>query len=201
MATELERRGRELNLGWCGVTRMGLVLREKPTPEQLQALGETLATMKGGLAWLVGDYLALVERLGNEAEEYKLVANEVIDHEKWTDATVRTYQWVAEKVPAENRNRDLSFNHHQLVAGLPHAEQRDWLTKAAGGDGEGHGAWSSGRLQSEMALAKSEGKPKYEYLCTVAFDQPGPRDILADEYERAGRPVSKTERAKRKREL
>lgn len=188
----VERRtGRSLDLGWCRITRTGLDVTGVPTMEQWQGLGEILATLEGGIAWLVGDWLNSGEKAFGE------MASQAIDAEQWKPETVRVYRWVCEKVPKENRT--MSFAHCQIVAGLAPIEQREWLAKAAG-DGTG-AAWSSGRLKNEIAAASSTDAPKIEYLCTVSFDQPAARDILAEEYERVGRPVFRTERTRKRKDV
>lgn len=182
----LERRtGKELNLGWCAITRTGLRIAHKPTQDEWMALGETLSTLEGGIAWLVGDWL-------NMGGEFGEAAAQAIDHEQWSAETVRVYQWVCSKVPAENRT--MSFAHCQNIAALPPTEQRAWLDKAREGtNGE---PWSASRLKAEVN-ASSQAATALEYLVTVAFDQPAPRDILADEYKRVGRPVFVNERKKK----
>lgn len=185
----LERRSNDLDIGWCRLTRTGLQLTpgRQPSMEEWTSLGEKLAMLEGGIAWLVGDWLNMGEATFGE------MAAQVIDHEEWAEETVRVYRWVCAKVPRENRS--MSFAHCQAVAGLPPVEQRQWLAKASG-DG-GTEPWSSGRLKSEIASSQPNAETKMEYLCTVAFDSPAPREQLAQEYERVGRPVTRTERARR----
>lgn len=190
MTEALERRSRELTLNWCDITRTGLRIKTQPTLDEWTALGETLATLEGGIAWLVGDWLNTGESVFGE------LAAQVISHEDWAAETVRVYRWVCAKVPQENRV--LSFAHCQAVAGLPAHEQKQWLAKATKGDEGGDEPWSSTRLKTELSSTVAPSR-KVEYLCTVSFDQVAPRDIMAAEWERVGRPVFKNERFKREK--
>ena len=45
-------------------------------------------------------------------------------------ATIRGYQWVAERVPPANRHPGLSWSHHRAVSALPPAEQSSLLDQA-----------------------------------------------------------------------
>lgn len=184
---------RTLELEHFTLSATGLRVKGKPTLEQWQALGETLATLERGVAWIVGDWMNSGEQLYGE------LAAQAIDQESWTPETARVYRWVASKVPPENRRSELSFNHHQLIAGLAPLEQRQWLDKAAGEAGTE--PWPAARLKNELAASSSASVLKMEYLCTVAFDQPAARDILAQEYERVGRPVFRSERTKREKKV
>ncbi|PAW60833.1 MAG: hypothetical protein B9S36_07540 [Verrucomicrobiia bacterium Tous-C2TDCM] len=46
-------------------------------------------------------------------------------------ATLQTYAHVSRKVPSSLRNKDLSWEHHKIVAKLPPVDQQYWLKLAA----------------------------------------------------------------------
>lgn len=169
------------------LTPVGLLLNGKPTYEEWERFGEMLRLFENGVQWMIGDWLNIGEL------EFHELASQVIDHEKWAPETVRVYRWVAKEVPQENRRAELTFSHHQEVAGMGKDRQREWLDKAVKGD-DGV-PWSTGRFKHEVKAAVKE--THVEYLATVGFETPAARDILADEYERVGRPVRRHERTKK----
>lgn len=168
---------------------IGLVVTGQPTFEEWTEVGDMLATLVNGVQWMVGDWLNTGEACFGD------LAAQVIDHEHWSEESVRVFKWTAAKIPLENRRAELSYSHHQLLAALPPPEQKVWLDKAVAGDGDGE-PWTSARLKQEVRSA--QGAAELEYLVSIAFDSPAARDVLAAEYERVGRPVRRHERQKAK---
>lgn len=120
----------------------------KPTYQEWEEVGHILAVMERGIAFIVGDWIRFGEA------QYGHQAAQVIDARSWSAETVRNYVWISKNVPAENRmlDRGLSVRHHQLVAGLPPAEQRRWLRRALNDGGE---HWSTNQLRAAL----KEGDP------------------------------------------
>ena len=121
----------------------GLRAIGKPTYAEWQQVGHKLAVDARSIAFQVGDWLRIGE------EHFGELAAQVID----------ARQWQAERVPMENRmlDRGLTYSHHQIVAKLSHPEQREWLGKAAEGDGEK--PWPVARLKREIKHADGEASP------------------------------------------
>ena len=131
----------------------GLRAIGKPTYAEWQQVGHKLAVDARSIAFQVGDWLRIGE------EHFGELAAQVIDARQWQEETVRVYRYVAERVPMENRmlDRGLTYSHHQIVAKLSHPEQREWLGKAAEGDGEK--PWPVARLKREIKHADGEASP------------------------------------------
>lgn len=124
------------------LTAAGLEVDGHPPIEQWAEVGHVLALMDRGLAFLIGDWL----RYGEAA--YGELAAQVIDARTWKPETVRNYVWLSEKVPMANRMLDhgLTVAHHQIIAALPPADQRRWLTAAAAADEP----WTVSRLRAAV---------------------------------------------------
>ena len=120
------------------LTSSGLIVDGAPTYEEWADLGGVLAVMERGIQFLVGDWITWGEATFGE------LAAQVIDARMWKPATVAVYAWLAKSVPLENRmlDRGLSVKHHQIVAALPPAQQRTWLSRALADDEP----WTAARL-------------------------------------------------------
>lgn len=119
-------------------TANGLAVEGDPDYHEWAGVMTDLAVVVCGLSFLVGDLINFGEA------RYPEMASQIIDARHWSDETVRNYKWVAENVPMRNRmlDRGLSFKHHQIVAGLPPAQQRKWLLRCLKGDE----VWSAAKL-------------------------------------------------------
>lgn len=173
------------------LTPDGLTVISKPTYEEWEQLGQLLHALERGVQWLVGDWLNCGESYFGE------MAAQVIDHEHWSEESVRNFAWVAAKVPKDNRRRDLSWSHHQAVAALPLDQQIVWLEKAATGDpgDPDTKTWSHGRLKQELH-ADGDVDAIVRYLLMIEFESPADRDIVANEHERVGRRCRRLESTK-----
>lgn len=125
------------------VTRAGLRIDGKPTLADLDGLLARLRLVEQSVQFAIGDAINYAEATFGEE------ASQIVDAADWSEATVKVYRWVAEKVAPENRmlDRGLTFSHHMAVAGLTPAKQRKWLEQAAGEDGK---PWRVSRLKAAM---------------------------------------------------
>jgi len=84
---------------------------------------EMVSGLSTASPWWVGDILAY--GCLQYGESYAQGIPEDI-----SPATIRGYQWVAERVPPANRHPGLSWSHHRAVSALPPAEQSSLLDQA-----------------------------------------------------------------------
>lgn len=158
-----------------------------PSYEEWAQVTEYVRVAHAAVQFWAGDLVNIGEALFGE------MASQIIDHEGWSAETVRAYAWVAAKIPPENRDSRVSFSHHQVVAALPLQEQVTWLDKAVtGSDGV---PWSSVRLK--QAIRQPNGTAPVEFGVYIGFESIADRDAVAQEHERAGRTVRRSESAKR----
>ena len=68
-------------------------------------------------------------------------------------ATLHAYAHVARKVPSSLRNKDLSWEHHKIVAKLPPADQQRWLKLAADNQADGRPV-STRRLRRSISTGR-----------------------------------------------
>ena len=134
----------EINLGqYFRATAQGLIVIGRPSIDAFAALGETLRTLDRSIQFVIGDYFREVE------DRFHEKSSQLLDHTGWSEQTLKTYRWTAKQVPSENRRMDvLSYSHHQAVAALPIARQKELLDKSA--DGDGTKPWSVQRLKAEI---------------------------------------------------
>lgn len=142
------------------ITTNGLQCNGVPTYEEWEEIGHVLAVMVRGIQFCVGDWLRIGEQFGE-------LAAQVIDARSWSDATVRVYKSIAERVPLQVRRMDdLTFAHHMAVAALPPREQKRWLDRAAGnGDGE---SWTVNRLTQAVKAGHDRPATSWHVLATCA---------------------------------
>jgi hypothetical protein len=161
------------------ITPAGLTVKGKPSFAQCEHLWEALKTLEKALAFSIGDALRYFEDRWGER------ASQIVDASGLSFETCRAYRWMAEKVaPADRRMDVLTPTHHMAVAKLPPREQREWLAKAADGDGEK--PWPVARLKREIKHAGGEeGAVTFSILvfCESEADQ----EALARQLENLGR--------------
>ena len=162
-------RGRLSFSRFFAVTPTALIVTGQPSLERCGEMGGFLHIVEKSLQWAVGDFANWVEA------QYGEEAAQVLDQEHFSESSLRVYQWVAAKVPPENRRADLWFGHHQEVASLMPDQQQGWLQKAV--DGDDGAAWSVGRLRKEI---KASGGPPaaVTYTVTVTVDSPDQQEAL-----------------------
>ena len=148
------------------LTSHGLIVHGKPSIDEWSEVGQMLAVMERGIAFICGDWIRWGEATYGE------MAAQVIDARTWKAETVRAYTWLSEKVPLENRmvDRGLTISHHMAVAALPPGQQRKWLQRALG-DGTEH--WTVGRLKAEINSGEDSEEVGWWILvqATSATDQ------------------------------
>lgn len=120
-------------------TRTSLALPSDLSQADWLDCGRTLAEIEGAVQWWIGDWWAYgVKRGYGESQE---IAEKVgIDYK-----TVRNLGAVVRGFELSRRRDNLSFSHHETVAGLSPAEQDFWLTRAAAED------WSRNQLRAAIA--------------------------------------------------
>ena len=168
------------------ITPAGLLVQGAPSFDVCEMFGESLRTLDRGIQFALGDYFRYIEdRFGEQASQ-------ILDHTGWSESTLRTYRWTAEKIAVETRRMDrLSYRHHQLVAALPPLAQRKWLTEAAEGNGDGK-PWTTARLQQAIKAGSDLEITKW-YLVTRCTSE-AQRDELLKELEGRGFLCTATEK-------
>jgi hypothetical protein len=95
-------------------------------------------------AWWLGDWL--IYGKSNYPDRYKrAIAETSLDYQ-----TLRNYAWVAGKIAVARRREGLSFQHHAEVAGLPEAEQEQWLNQAE------REVWTRNELRRQIRAQQRE---------------------------------------------
>lgn len=172
------------SLGAFTFTASGITTDRTPTYEEWEEIGQMLAVQVRGLQFIVGDWLLLGETHFGEA------AAQAIDARSWSEETVRNYLWVAKSVPMENRREDLTFAHHQLVAGLKPQEQKKWLKRAATDDPAA--VWTVKRLKD--AIREGGDAEATSWYVLVEVDSVEKRDALQKRLELEGHQCKSVER-------
>lgn len=98
---------------------------------------EVVSGLSAASPWWIGDLLALGALTYGESYAQGIP-------EDVAPATLRGYQWVAERVPPANRKPGLSWSHHRAVSALDHVEQALLLDQA---EAEG---WSVAELKCKV---------------------------------------------------
>lgn len=120
------------------VTQTGLEVRDDISFEEWASLAPVLGDAARGVAFVIGDWLLYGDqRFGDGAEigsEEPLVRSDdydvAIQQTGLDRSTLQAYAHVARKVPRSLRNKDLSWEHHKVVAKLPPSDQSRWLEVA-----------------------------------------------------------------------
>lgn len=105
-------------------TRTGLKLPPDLTIQEATDLATFLGALRDWTAFAIGDLLLYSERA--YGEEFAQIAEAT----GRAAATLVNYRWVAEKVVPSRRRVNLSFSHHEAVAGMAPDGQREWLARA-----------------------------------------------------------------------
>ncbi len=132
----------------------GIIIPDDLTQDEWLDIFKVLRKLNEVIQWSVGDLI-------NHAEsEWGNTYTEMADITGYSEKTLRDYAYVARSVELSIRQDNLSFAHHQVVAGLkdpitkePLAkEQTKWLKKAE------ENGWSSKRLRQEISAAQQAKK-------------------------------------------
>jgi hypothetical protein len=112
------------NLPAGSLTPVSLKLPVSLTYEQWAQLGPRFHAIHRRLAWYVGDWINFGEqRFG---EKYA----QAVDDTGYDPGYLANVSWVCRAVEAPRRREDLTFGHHQEVAGLTPSDQEKWLLRA-----------------------------------------------------------------------
>jgi len=141
----LEARGNTaLSFGPFLITRVGLIVKRKPTEAEWAELFGRLDGVEDAYRWAFGDALRAVEVEYGEAAAQMTAAYPEYEYD-----ALRQYRWVADKVEFVLRNTNLSWSHHYQVGRLEPKEQKKWLTTAE----------AMGWTVRELRAALREGAP------------------------------------------
>ena len=121
------------------ISRTGLEVHDHLSFEEWSSLAPLLNEAARGVAFVIGDWLLYGhDRFGREEATNKSGARvRSEDYETairltgLDRATLHTYAHVSRKVPPSLRNKDLSWEHHKIVAKLPAPDQQRWLRLAS----------------------------------------------------------------------
>lgn len=128
------------------ISRTGLEVHDHLSFEEWSALAPLLNEAARGVAFVIGDWLAYGhERFapsasGKGASAQAAGSASRVRPEDYEEAirltgldrsTLHTYTHVSRKVPPASRSKDLSWEHHKVVAKLPPVDQQAWLRAAA----------------------------------------------------------------------
>jgi hypothetical protein len=142
------------------ISRTGLEVHDHLSFEEWSSLAPLLNEAARGVAFVIGDWLLYgAERFGAadarqagsrvRSEDY-----EAAIHLTGLDrATLHTYAHVSRKVAPSARHKDLSWEHHKIVAKLPAPEQQRWLRVAAENQTEGKPV-STRRLRRSISAGR-----------------------------------------------
>jgi hypothetical protein len=143
------------------ISRTGLEVHDHLSFEEWSSLAPLLNEAARGVAFVIGDWLLYGhDRFGREEAAHKPGARvRSEDYEAairltgLDRATLHTYAHVSRKVPASLRNKDLSWEHHKIVAKLPPGDQQIWLRMAADSLAEGNPI-STRRLRRSISAGR-----------------------------------------------
>lgn len=161
----------------------------------------TMAGSAGALEKLLKIHSATPMWIGDMANAIKGAfgeeAHDILDHSLFeryglSESTMKTYEWVASRVPDENRRVAQSFGHMQAVAALRPDQQRKFLEESREGD------WAVSKLKVEIALRTEDGKTKLRFMLIVDAGTEAKQQKLAVDLETQGFGV--TQRTGKKRD-
>lgn len=132
-------------------TRLGLEIDENLTLEAAATVFACIEHITGCSNWLWGDALTFADRKwGNQFVDSKY--KQASEATGLAIMTLKNAKFVAERVPAARRRRDLTFTHHAEVAFnyADEATQEEWLDRAT------TERWTAIQLRKAIRLAKQE---------------------------------------------
>lgn len=142
-------------IGNCTLLTNGLQFAGVVPFDEWQKRGQEINTVinvyNSHIQWWLGDWIIYGER------HYKDKYSQALDSTMYALGTLRNCVWVCRNVKLENRNQNLSFQHHYEVAALPYDEQKEWLSRAE------VNKWNSKQLRMAIkGMAKEESIEKVE---------------------------------------
>ncbi len=132
-----------LAYGGFTLTSTGIALQGDVTAQDWQTIGELIFRVNRAIQWLIGDWIVY-----GEDYQWGQTYEQLAEQTGYTVETLRQYAYVSRHVQLSIRIDNLSFAHHQVVAGLSGDEQIALLTAAAAG------GWSVARLRQECGAAR-----------------------------------------------
>ena len=169
----------------CGLVVDSVALTTRggsPTFDQWSDAADRLRKIHGAVKFWIGDLLNMGETLFSEE------ASQVIDQSFLSEQEVKQYTLVAKQVAPTTRSHAQSWDHAKAVIGLKAEEQEEWLDKSRAED------WSSRKLSTEIAKAKSDGKSVMRWWLVVECGTEAKRDKLAERLEGEGFGIKRQEK-------
>lgn len=108
----------------CKVTATSLQIPENTTIDDWNEIGDSLKMFYKANKFWIGDWLNFGER------KYGEMFSQALNETDFEYHTLQNYKWVAGKIEMSLRKDNLSFTHHNLVAGMERENQRKWLELA-----------------------------------------------------------------------
>ena len=134
-------RNRQLYLPGFTLTATGLAVNKSVTEKQWEEAGRVLGHIHGATLWWIGDWLIAGEK-GKWCHDGKY--EDVSERFGIEYRTARQAVWIARAFELSRRRDNLTWSHHQEVAGLDKAAQEHWLSLA---ESEG---WSKAELRKRI---------------------------------------------------
>jgi hypothetical protein len=151
----------------------GLQVDHSISLEIFEVLGVTLGRLYRGSPWAVGDWALYLDSRADWGER----ASQILEATGLDYQTVSNCKWVARAYPRERRRADLSWSHHEALAGWTPAQQDKWLAAARDED------LSVAQLRSRLAGVRIEEPVKSEEFPGAGNDaNAGPLEILKAAY-------------------
>lgn len=116
---------------------------------------KTLEDVGKALQWWTGDCLNFGEQAYGEKYTQAIeLSTDDPEEAKRKYSTYSNWASIANKVPPENRDPDLSWSHHRAVAVLDPPEQKELLREAK------TGGWSKAQLEREVKARRNGPEPE-----------------------------------------
>lgn len=131
------------------LTPAGLQITRQIDQEQWSQFEEVVCKLGKSIQLIIGDYLAYSEQW-----EYGVTYDKIAELTGYDEKTLRNMKWVCTNVDLSLRKDKvwLKFGHYNLVAGLEHDVQSEWLACAE------FGKWTISQMREEMRRSR-EGDP------------------------------------------
>ena len=129
-------------------TPTGLTIKENTTIDDWIKCGKFLRRAEGAVQFWLGDWINFGEK------KYGEMYSQALEESDYGYGTLRNFAWIANKVELSSRNDNLSFKHHQLIAGFDQKDQSRWLKRAS--DEE----WSVADMRKEINLVAINERTK-----------------------------------------
>jgi len=120
-----------------------LVFTGRISFKEAEQITGILTGITGAVQWWFGDLLNMAEI--EFGERYAQLIPENLDPK-----TLGQWKWVANKIPAESRRRELSWSHYEVVAAMLEPDREFWLQEAE------EGGWSVHRMRKEIKPPKAK---------------------------------------------